>query len=176
MENVKGLPSGDTKQDFYNMLTHLESIGYVNYWKVLNSKDYGIPQNRERVYIVGTKSCSFNWPVKLEMNDIKDYVDWSDIKKAKTSSIIQTYVEKLVDNTFIPLESGRTIGRCVATNYAGCITANTRMWCIPTHRYANTKELFLLQGFLLNFKQVVSNTQMKKQIGNSMSVNVVGEI
>jgi site-specific DNA-cytosine methylase len=60
--------------------------------------------------------------------------------------------------------------------YCPCITANSRTWCVPQHRYANIKERLSLQGFPKNFKQVVSNTQMKKQIGNSMSVNVLKAI
>ena len=47
------------------------------------------------------------------------------------------------------------------------------LWCVPMHRYATIKEKLSLQGFPKNFKQVVSNTQMSKQIGNSMSVNVL---
>lgn len=83
MENVKGLPSGDTKKDFNAMLYHLNDIGYVNYWKVLNTKDYGIPQNRERVFIVSIrkdlydqgKRFEFPKPFKLEKK-VKDYVNY----------------------------------------------------------------------------------------------------
>jgi len=61
--------------------------------------------------------------------------------------------------------------------YIGTITTCCRnKWCIPLQRRANIKELLSLQGFPKNFKQVVSNTQLKKQIGNSMSVNVLKEI
>ena len=47
------------------------------------------------------------------------------------------------------------------------------MWCIPLHRYATIIEYLKLQGFPVNFIQCVSNTQLKKQLGNSMSVNVI---
>lgn len=52
MENVKALVSKNFKSDFENWLKILESYGYTNYWQVLNAKDYGVPQNRERVFCV----------------------------------------------------------------------------------------------------------------------------
>ena len=52
MENVKNLISKKHKPYFDKWLDYLESLGYTNYWKVLNAKDYGVPQNRERVFVV----------------------------------------------------------------------------------------------------------------------------
>lgn len=52
MENVKNIISKKHKPYFDKWLDYLESLGYVNYWKVLNAKDYGVPQNRERVFVV----------------------------------------------------------------------------------------------------------------------------
>lgn len=52
MENVKNLVGKTHKHNFDLWLEWLESKGYTNYWKVLNSKDYGVPQNRERVFVV----------------------------------------------------------------------------------------------------------------------------
>lgn len=52
LENVKNLVSKKFKPKFDEWLEYLESLGYTNYWKVLNAKDYGIPQNRERVFVV----------------------------------------------------------------------------------------------------------------------------
>lgn len=51
-ENVKNLVSKRFKAEFEIVVTSLEEAGYKVYWKVLNSKDFGIPQNRERVFIV----------------------------------------------------------------------------------------------------------------------------
>ena len=52
MENVKALTSKKFMPLFSNWLRTLEELGYKNWWKVLNSKDYGVPQNRERVFVV----------------------------------------------------------------------------------------------------------------------------
>ena len=52
MENVKNLVSKKFKPGFEEWLTALEEMGYTNYWQILNARDYGIPQNRERVFCV----------------------------------------------------------------------------------------------------------------------------
>lgn len=84
LENVKALVSKKFKPDFNNWLDKLEQLGYNNYWQVLNAKDYGIPQNRERVFVVSirknidTKGYKFPSPVPLEkrLKDILEpYVD-----------------------------------------------------------------------------------------------------
>ena len=54
-ENVKNLVGKSFKEDFDNWINYLESIGYKNYWKVLNAKDFGIPQNRERVFVISIR-------------------------------------------------------------------------------------------------------------------------
>ena len=52
LENVKNLVGKKFKADFDKWLEYLEGLGYTNYWKVLNAKNYGVPQNRERVFVV----------------------------------------------------------------------------------------------------------------------------
>ena len=53
LENVKGLLSHDKGQTFYTIISTLDELGYDCQWQVLNSKNFGVPQNRERVFIVG---------------------------------------------------------------------------------------------------------------------------
>ncbi|MDY8021120.1 DNA cytosine methyltransferase [Paenibacillus polymyxa] len=65
MENVKGLTQKKFINEFETMLRLLEQEGYKNYWKVLNAKNYGIPQSRERVFIVSVRKdldLSFEFP------------------------------------------------------------------------------------------------------------------
>ena len=52
LENVKNLVGKKFKADFDKWLEYLEGLGYTNYWKVLNAKNYGVPQNRERVFVI----------------------------------------------------------------------------------------------------------------------------
>lgn len=55
IENVKNLTSKRFKKEFESILNDIEMAGYNNYWKILNAKDYGIPQNRERLFIVSVR-------------------------------------------------------------------------------------------------------------------------
>ena len=70
LENVKNLVGKKFKGDFDRWLKYLESLGYKNYWKVLNAKDYGVPQNRERVFVVSilddSRKYEFPEPMKLD--------------------------------------------------------------------------------------------------------------
>lgn len=73
IENVKALAGKKFKKEFKQILSDLEERGYTNYWKVLNAKEYGIPQNRERVFIVSIRSDvqqSFEFP-EANNNDIR---------------------------------------------------------------------------------------------------------
>lgn len=71
LENVKGLTSKKFKDTFDKILSELDRIGYKVHWKVLNTKDYGIPQNRERVWFVCFREQSdydkFKFPEKEEL-------------------------------------------------------------------------------------------------------------
>lgn len=56
IENVKGLTNKKNKKNFERILKDLEEAGYNNYWKILNAKDFGVPQNRERIFIVSIRN------------------------------------------------------------------------------------------------------------------------
>lgn len=82
MENVKNLVGKKFRPQFYEWLRYLKSLGYTNYAQVLNAKDYGVPQNRERVFVVSIlgdhKPYKFPEPIKLDkcIRDIlEDEVD-----------------------------------------------------------------------------------------------------
>ena len=70
MENVKNLVGCNHKENFLKFLDYLESLGYKNSWTVLNARDYGVPQNRERVFCIselnGEKKFEFPKPIKLK--------------------------------------------------------------------------------------------------------------
>ncbi|MGL4664783.1 MAG: DNA (cytosine-5-)-methyltransferase [Clostridium butyricum] len=78
LENVKNLVGKKFKGDFDKWLEYLEGLGYTNYWKVLNAKDYGIPQNRERIFVVSIldDNQGFEFKEKIELNKrIKDILE-----------------------------------------------------------------------------------------------------
>ena len=70
LENVKNLVGKKFKPQFDEWLAYLESLGYTNYWEVLNAKHYGVPQNRERVFVVSIlgdhKPYQFADPIPLD--------------------------------------------------------------------------------------------------------------
>ena len=78
LENVKNLVSKKFKADFDRWLAFLKSLGYSNYWQILNAKDYGIPQNRERVFCVSIRGehKPFKFPEKRELKlRLRDMID-----------------------------------------------------------------------------------------------------
>lgn len=103
-ENVKNLLSKKHRHNFDSYLSIMESLGYNNYYEVLNAKDYEIPQNRERVYTISIRKdidkYNFKFPekeeLKLRLKDMledeveeKYYLSEEQIKKIKTSNFMQ---------------------------------------------------------------------------------------
>lgn len=80
LENVKNLVGKKFKPDFDNWLEYLDKLGYNTYWQVLNAKDYGIPQNRERVFALSIRKNidkgAYKFPDKKELKlRIKDITE-----------------------------------------------------------------------------------------------------
>lgn len=97
MENVKNLVGKKHKHNFIRWLRVLESLGYQNFWKVLNAKDYGVPQNRERVFVVSILGCGqfiFPNPIKLEKR-LKDVLEPEvDEKYYLSSKLIEGFLKR----------------------------------------------------------------------------------
>lgn len=101
-ENVKNLTSKKFFEQFKIVLQSLEQAGYNNYWKVLNAKDYGIPQNRERVFIVSIRkdidTFEFEFPKGFPLKiRLKDILDISVDEKYYLTS---DQVKRLTGNSF----------------------------------------------------------------------------
>lgn len=101
MENVKNLVGKKFKPAFDIWLKALEVIGYNNYWKVLNAKDYGVPQNRERVFVVSirkdvdTHGYTFPEPFKLNRR-LKDVLEKEvDEKYYLKQDLVETFIKRL---------------------------------------------------------------------------------
>ena len=109
LENVKNLVGKKFKPEFDKWLQTMDSLGYNNYWKVLNAKDYGVPQNRERVFVVSirkdvdTHGYTFPEPFKLERR-LKDVLETNVdekfyLKQDLTKSFVERLSERYVSNT-----------------------------------------------------------------------------
>lgn len=80
-ENVKNVISPKHVHNFEKYLRKMESLGYWSYWQVLNAKDYGIPQNRERVFVLSVRTDvnrGFSFPDKKELTlRLKDMLEYN---------------------------------------------------------------------------------------------------
>lgn len=138
-ENVKGLLSDDngkTFQEWVNLLggksvngypmlfPYPDSVPYHLYWKVLNAKDHGVPQNRERIFLVGIrddKDNNFRWPVEEHLiKRLKDVLEEIvDEKYFLSEKLINGLFKKNEQNngfTFNPKNENQ-IGNCVTARY-----------------------------------------------------------
>jgi DNA (cytosine-5)-methyltransferase 1 len=182
LENVRGLTTIDGGNVFQYILKQLENIKkYDIYWKVLNTKDYGIPQNRERIFIIGilkSQRQPFEWPKPTKMKNIYNYIDTTNTEEEPIPNYLKraNFFKKIPkDAVFVNI--GFTQDKFITSDrICPCLTTSNQLWCVPLTRRATVSEYLKLQGFPTTFKQVVSDTQMKKQVGNSMSVNVLYSI
>ena len=128
MENVKNLVGKKFLPYFNEWLKILEDMGYKNYWKVLNAKDYGIPQNRERVFCVSIlgehKPYVFPEPKPLTLR-LKDMLEEKvDEKYYLSDDMIQQFKEKVenkptIDNNEKENRLFNIYGDDKGTGYAG---------------------------------------------------------
>ena len=100
-ENVKNLVGKKFIQDFNNLLDILDEIGFNSYWSVINSKDCGIPQNRERVFVISIRKDidkkQFVFPkpfdIGIRLKDILEEVvnNFKPILESKNIKLCQIY-------------------------------------------------------------------------------------
>ena len=181
LENVRGLISHNKGETFKTILGALNKLDeYTVNYKILNTKDYGIPQNRERIYIIGIKDINskFEWPLETCSNLLTEYIDIDDNKYQKLPERVEGMFDKLPKGAvFVNLGFIKTNKYKNSHIFSPTLTSTSnQIWCIPKNRYANVQEYLGLQGFPKSFKQVVSKTQLLKQLGNSMSVNVLVQL
>lgn len=144
IENVKNLVGKKFKDDFESMLEDIESIGYNNYWKVLNAKDYGIPQNRERVFIVSIRKDIdkgiFSFPKGfdngLRLKDfLEDEVDEKYyISQEKTDKLINQFMNGEIKKMNTHPSGNGMNGNVINSEIANTLTTNKGegpKYCIP---------------------------------------------
>jgi DNA (cytosine-5)-methyltransferase 1 len=178
LENVKNFKTIEKGAVFRYLLEQLEGIGGSAYnvsWDILNTRDYGIPQNRERIFFIGTlKSLGkvYTTPVKKEMKLLDSFIEDKtvhDVKITKNGKmIIDKYSVNQKDNNVIACSGFGNYMKGMSPT----IACNTRYYLTKYQRKFTPRECLNLQGFK-QFNQVVSDTQIYRQAGNSMSVNVL---
>jgi DNA (cytosine-5)-methyltransferase 1 len=245
-ENVKGLTNHDGGETFKTIKATFDELGYKYFYQVLNAKNYGIPQHRERIFVIGFKDRTVNFsfpePIPLEhtMQDfLEDFTDSKYYLKEKGVKFVTSSKNRLKRYTQI----NGDIALCQKANqqfnwhgdfiYEECFSAGFNEFLFDindveekyylsekvknyvlssgtktfktstktdlevarpllqsmhkmhragvdnyvTHtgriRKLTPKECLRLMGFRDDFKQVVSDTQMYRQAGNSIVVDVL---
>ncbi len=199
IENVKALTSKKFKVELEEILRDLRSSGYNSYWEVLNAKDYGIPQNRERIFIISIRKdldngrFKFPEPINLKLK-LRDLLESNVNKKfympdEKYAEFLETFHMDSTDDFqqvgYINNYNGdanRVYSDSVARTLkaeAGGGGAKTGWYLIGDKiRKLVPKECWRLMGFPDEAFEAAesagaSNTQLYKQAGNSIVVDVL---
>jgi DNA (cytosine-5)-methyltransferase 1 len=194
LENVKNLISHDNGTTFQIIKNELQNLGYNLQYKILNTSEYSnIPQNRERIFIVGFLNKSINnnfiFPEKIALtNDISYCLEEGMVDKKYYYTKTSPYYHDLV-NTVVSQNTTYQIRRIYIrenkSNLCPTLTANmgTGGHNVPIIkdkygiRKLTPRECFNFQGFPRNFiLPAVSNGHLYKQSGNAVSVSVVENI
>ena len=203
-ENVKGLTIHDKGRTFKIIVGTLEEMGYTVYHKVLNSKNFGVPQNRERIYIVAFRNdidaSSFSFPVTTD--DTKRLWDIREENPVPAKYYLSdVYVETLRQHKARHASKGNGFGYEIRdwSDIAGAIVCGgmgrernlvidkRQKNLVPTThikgeinkegiRKMTPREWARLQGFPDTYKLPLADTHLYKQFGNSVTVPVIKAI
>ena len=163
LENVKGLLSHNKGQTFFTIITALDELGYDCQWQVLNSKNHGVPQNRERVFVIG----------HLRGTSRPEVFPFTEESGANCQIIGRAsginghdYLKRI----YSPLGSSPTLPTGTGGNHEGKFEINGRV------RRLTPTECERLQGFPDGWTEELSDTQRYKTLGNAVSVPVISDI
>lgn len=193
LENVKQLQGHDKGNTLKVILEHLYKLNYAVDYKVLRAADFGIPQNRERIYIVGfdktvfnlSEDFSFNYPTptykKTKLGDILEHN--VDEKYTISNTLYQGHLRRKREH----MEKGNGFGFSLFNeNSPYTNTISARYYKDGSEilieqkgknpRKLTPRECARLQGFPESFIIPVSDTQAYKQFGNSVAVPVIRAI
>ena len=204
LENVKGLLNHDRGNTFETILSALDELGYDVEWQVFNSKNFGVPQNRERVFIIGhlrgeRTRGAFPFGRNGKENNGNDIIQINDSKKIreqlKYENIWRVVDTKGIAPTLDTMQGGnrepKIIQRGHGYNQGGeyeiAPTLTSNSYHENNHlsngfriRKLTPRECWRLQGFpdwaFDRAQEVNSNSQLYKQAGNSVTVNVIAAI
>lgn len=184
LENVKRLTTHDSGRTFRIILETLKQLGYTVYFKVLNTLDFGLPQKRERIYIVGfSDNIPFYFPEPINKyrslsellendQDVEPSYFLSDVLKQKRLAALK----KAPPTPSIWHEN--IGGNVSALPYSCALRAGGSYNYLVVNgvRRLTGREMLRLQGFPDDFKINIPYSQVRKVAGNSVSVPVIEAI
>lgn len=182
LENVRNLTAHDGGKTFKIIRTHLEKMGYHVHAQVLNALDYGVPQKRERIIIVGfLNDVKFSFPEPIPEAERKRLCDIleNDVapKYYVRDEIRKSRIERLKDKNFPqPYISHENIAGSITPHpYSSALRAgaSANYILINDERRPTERELLRIQGFPDSYKIVVPYGKIKKQTGNSVAVPMI---
>ena len=178
LENVRNLKHHDKGKTFKVIKKTLMDLGYKVYDQVLNSSDYGVPQTRNRTFIVcfSNSETEFSYPEKTDLTlTLQDLLEHDVDKKYFLSdrilpTILSNGTGGYKAKSEIDLKIARPLCATMAKMHRACqdnyVTQNGRV------RRLTPRECARLQGFSDDFIIPVSDTQAYKQFGNAVTANV----
>lgn len=186
MENVKNLVGKRHKENFLKFLEYLESLGYKNSWAVLNARDYGIPQNRERVFCISELDAKQNFvfpdpiELKFKLNDILE-IDVDERYYLKNNQVMDKPIEQeysfCLDSNYW---KGSTLNSFLEKHRRQLVTDKINEDGKYVPRRLTPKETWRLMGVneedIEKASQLISQTSLYKQSGNSIVVPVLEAI
>ncbi len=185
LENVKGLKNHDGGNTWLVIQQSLSDLGYTIFAQVLDASDYGVPQKRERIYIVGfdkrrfkRPEFAFPKPVAKKVG-IGKFVESGVVDRSISRHLQSAYIFKKEDGRpeIVSPDSTHQVKTLVASYHKIQRLTGTFVADGPTGlRLLTENECKAIMGFPKTFKVPVSRTQMYRQFGNSVAVPVVSKI
>jgi DNA (cytosine-5)-methyltransferase 1 len=199
LENVKGLTNHDGGNSLQAIVKELERAGYLVFYDVLNSLDYGVPQMRERIYFVGVrkdlapKNFVYFFPEKQKRVNVKDFlIDTKELEFNEKKESYETFLKYLknkynhgrydlngfLKKDYLVIDTRQSDLRLYENKVPTLRTGRHGVLYVRNGKFRKLSgfESLLLQGFPRNLVEKAKDIEeiyLLKQAGNAMTVNVI---
>jgi DNA (cytosine-5)-methyltransferase 1 len=180
LENVKQLKTHNNGKTLEKIIKTLKNLDYKVYYDILNALNYGLPQKRERIIIVGflNESVNFSFPESKAAGKLEDVLENDDAiadKYFASDDIVKKRKAKHTSGYFPSIWHENKGGNVSSYPYSCALRAGASYNYLLVNgiRRLTPREMLRLQGFPDTFKIVCNDSQTRKQAGNAVPVNVI---